>query len=320
MNKYSEAMENIKVTDEMRSRILRNVALSLESGKDEAESETESEAEIEKEAEIKTEKEAEKETVRKTGETITANESADITEFRSIKKRRSGAWITPVALTAAAALILVIVRPWSGSSLMSANKGSSSFDAAMSEDASADYHYDSETAVAETTEDDSWDEDYPVYEDAMLEAEAEAAEEETKDNSEGIEGMVFDATEFPSVREMSDAIGFEVNDISVVPFEATEVIYRVISGKLAEIVYIGDGDKLTIRKSAGDEDNSGDYNEYTLDEPIEIEGNKIDILGFEEGYYLVTWYDGEYFHSIRSDSPQTADKMKEIISDLIKGE
>ena len=314
MTKYSEAMENIKVTDEMRSRILRNVALSFESGKDEAESETESEAEIEKEAEIKTEKEAEKETVRKTGETITANESADITEFRSIKKRRSGAWITPVALTAAAALILVIVRPWSGSSLMSANKGSSSFDTAMSEDAAADYHYDSETAVAETTEADSWDED------AMLEAEAEAAEEETKDNSEGIEGMVFDAAEFPSVREMSDAIGFEVNDISVVPFEATEVIYRVISGKLAEIVYIGDGDKLTIRKSAGDEDNSGDYNEYTLDEPIEIEGNKIDILGFEEGYYLVTWYDGEYFHSIRSDSPQTADKMKEIISDLIKGE
>ena len=99
---------------------------------------------------------------------------------------------------------------------------------------------------------------------------------------------------------------------------AVDAVEHVIARR--HIVYIGDGDKLTIRKSAGDEDNSGDYNEYTLDEPIEIEGNKIDILGFEEGYYLVTWYDGEYFHSVRSDSPQTADKMKEIISDLIAGE
>ena len=38
MAKYNEVMENIKVTDEMRSRILRNVALSLEAG-----NETESE-------------------------------------------------------------------------------------------------------------------------------------------------------------------------------------------------------------------------------------------------------------------------------------
>ncbi len=314
MTKYSEAMENIKVTDEMRSRILRNVALSLEKGKDEAEAETETEAEIEKEAETETEKE----TVKKTGETITADESADITEFRNTKKRRSGAWITPVALTAAAALILVIVRPWSGSSLMSEKNASSSFDAAMSEDAAADYHYDSETAVAETAEADSWDEDYPVYEDAMLEA--EAAEEETKDNSEGIEGMVFDATEYSSAQELSDAVGFVIKDIETVPFEPTEVIYRVISGKLAEIVYIGDGEKLTVRKSAGDEDNSGDYNDYPVFEAAEIEDAKVNIMGYDDGFYLSTWYDGEYFHSIGSDNPQSSDKMKEMVSDVIAGE
>ena len=298
MNKYSEAMENIKVTDEMRSRILRNVALSLEKGSDNEEGDKP--AEEPKEA-------------------ASVENSSNVTGFKPVRRISKAAWIASVGLTAAAALVLVIVRPWSGSSLMSggSQKAATDYEAVMSEEASMENNYDT---VAEVTEAAEEYDDYPVYDDEPA-AEAGAwAEEETKDNSEGIEGMVFDAAEFPSVREMSDAIGFEVNDISVVPFEATEVIYRVISGKLAEIVYIGDGDKLTIRKSAGEEDNSGDYNEYTLDEPIEIEGNKIDILGFEEGYYLVTWYDGEYFHSIRSDSPQTADKMKEIISDLIKGE
>lgn len=298
MNKYSEAMENIKVTDEMRSRILRNVALSLEKSRDNEEGDKP--AEEPKEA-------------------ASVENSSNVTGFKPVRRISKAAWIAPVGLTAAAALVLVIVRPWSGSSLMSggSQKAATDYEAVMSEEASMEYNYDT---VAETTEAAEEYDDYPVYDDEPTAEAGTWAEEETKDNSEGIEGMVFDATEFPSVREMSDAIGFEVNDISEVPFEATEVIYRVISGKLAEIVYIGDGDKLTIRKSAGDEDNSGDYNEYTLDEPIEIEGNKIDILGFEEGYYLVTWYDGEYFHSIRSDSPQTADKMKEIISDLIKGE
>ena len=40
MTKYSEAMENIKVTDEMRSRILQNVALSLEKSKENEEEES----------------------------------------------------------------------------------------------------------------------------------------------------------------------------------------------------------------------------------------------------------------------------------------
>ena len=295
MTKYSEAMENIKVTDEMRSRILQNVALSLEKSK---------------------ENEEEESSEKEQGKVSSEEKSENITEFRPSGKKFRGVWIAPVGLTAAAALILVIVRPWSGSSLMSASspKGEANYEAAMSAETTTEDYYD---AVAETAEADSWDEDYPVYEEEMTEA---AAEAETKDDSEEIEGMVFDAAEYSSAQELSDAVGFVIKDIQAVPFEPTEVIYRVISGKLAEIVYIADGEKLTVRKSAGEEDNSGDYNDYPVYVAAEIEGAKVNILGYEDGFNLSTWYDGEYFHSVRSDNPQTVDKMKEIISDVIGGE
>ena len=296
MAKYNEVMENIKVTDEMRSRILRNVALSLEAG-----NETESEAEditedvTETETEYAAEKEAEK-----------------IAEFRKTKKRFNGAWIPPVALTAAAAVILVIVRPWSGSSLMSSKSAMS--DTAMSTDSVAEAAYD----------------DYYDYEDAVVTTETETTNEAETDSymyPEDLEdedvwsgdGMRFDAKEYGSAREMSDAVGFEIKDITVVPFEADEVIYRVISGTLAEIMYIGGEEELTLRKSAGSDDNSGDYNEYTIAEALEIGDEKINILGYEEGFYLATWFDGEYYYSIRSDNPITSETMEEIVANVITG-
>lgn len=299
MTKYSEAMENIKVTDEMRSRILQNVALRLEKSK---------------------ENEEEESSEKEQGKVSSEEKSENITEFRPSGKKFRGVWIAPVGLTAAAALILVIVRPWSGSSLMSASspKGAANYEASMSAETTTEDYYDAVAEASEAVEE--YDDSYPVYEEEAAAGSDSWSEEETKDNSEGIEGMVFDAAEFSSARELSDAVGFEIKDISSVPFESTEVIYRVISGKLAEIVYLGDGEKLTIRKSAGAEDNSGDYNDYSVHEPIETAGNKVDILGYEEGYYLVTWYDGEYYHSVRSDNPLSLDRMEEIISDVIGGE
>ena len=296
MAKYNDVMENIKVTDEMRSRILRNVALSLEAGTD-----TESEAENEAEDVTETATEAEKGYAAE-------KEAEKIAEFPKTKKKFNGAWIPPVALTAAA-VILIVVRPWSGSSLMSKSESAMTADTTVTTDSAAEAAY----------------EDYYDYEDvAEAATESEESYKYTEEaeydvNEEESDGMIFDAQEYASAGEMSDAVGFEIKDITTVPFEPDEVIYRVITGTLAEIMYIGDDEKLTFRKSAGLEDNSGDYNNYSIAEALEIEGAKVNILGYDEGFYLATWYDGEYFYSVGSQNPLPTETMEEIVRNVVTG-
>ena len=285
MAKYNDVMENIKVTDEMRSRILRNVALSLENS---------SESE-------KTEEETDSNPAEK--------KEANITEFPKTKKKFNGAWIPPVALTAAAAMVLIVVRPWSGSSLMKGASESATYEAPMSEETDSLF----EDAVAETTEATEDFYDYESFDDVM----AEATEAESDSKSEENQGMIFDAKEYSSAAEMSDAVGFEIKDITNIPFEADETIYRVISGKLAEIMYIADDEELTLRKSEGEEDNSGDYNDYSVKQQVKIEGIEVTIKGYEDGFNLATWYDGTYYYSVGSDNPLSDDVISEIVSDII---
>lgn len=70
-----------------------------------------------------------------------------------------------------------------------------------------------------------------------------------------------DIAEVSTPEELSDAVGFEVSDITCLPFEVQERTYTAYWEELAEIEYRGEGQTAVFRKSLGQDDNSGDYTE-----------------------------------------------------------
>lgn len=105
--------------------------------------------------------------------------------------------------------------------------------------------------------------------------------------------------EAASVQELSQLVGFEVTDIPDLPFDVEQVSYTVLWEKLAQITYTGMEQTLTFRKSAGQEDNSGDYTVYQNVQEKTVGGNSVTLKGDGNTYCLVVWTDGEFAYSLR---------------------
>lgn len=115
---------------------------------------------------------------------------------------------------------------------------------------------------------------------------------------------------------LSSYIGFPVNEISSLPFEATEITYLAYDKELAEISYADEEQTLYFRKSIGTEDNSGDFNTYDTLAQITIKDCPITIKGNDKLYNLAVWNDGQYSYSIGITNGISQDKLSVLIETL----
>ena len=108
-----------------------------------------------------------------------------------------------------------------------------------------------------------------------------------------------------SLQELSAAVGFEVLDLAELPFEPESISFTSYWGELAEITYEGGRQTLTLRQSAGSEDNSGDSNEYADVETRDADGLSVTLKGEGGQYALALWTPA---HTHRAASPQNSEK------------
>ena len=101
-----------------------------------------------------------------------------------------------------------------------------------------------------------------------------------------------------TLEELSAHVGFEVEELNGLPFEVKETTYTVYWQKLAEIIYTGESQCATFRKSVGTEDNSGDYDRYADMIHIDLGGGTVTLKGDSGIYVLAVWTDGEYSYSM----------------------
>ena len=106
-----------------------------------------------------------------------------------------------------------------------------------------------------------------------------------------------------SVEELSQKTGIPMEELKDLPFEVTEKVYTSYWAELAEIRYIGEANSLYYRKSLGTEDNSGDYNTYSQEEPLTVSGCAVTLKGNSDGYSLAIWSDGTYAYSVSVTAP-----------------
>lgn len=115
-------------------------------------------------------------------------------------------------------------------------------------------------------------------------------------------------TEVSSLEELETAVGFELEELSGLPFAVTDVTYTVFGQEMAEIRYLGEEETAVFRKAAGGEDPSGDYTQYGDILTISAAGHQVTLKGDQGLYFLAIWQEGACTCSLRLSCPldQTA--------------
>ena len=141
-------------------------------------------------------------------------------------------------------------------------------------------------------------------EETVTETEVIATETET-----GAANMINPVSEYETLGAAQRAAGVEI-EIPEGPEGYPVTCYHAIKNiGLLEIVYL-DGpansedskEGYRVRKQAGEDDISGDYNEYSEIMEYEVEGGRIVTLKGNDGaIYCMTWTDGGYSYAVDID-------------------
>lgn len=123
--------------------------------------------------------------------------------------------------------------------------------------------------------------------------------------------------ECASLQELEKKVGFEVEDLeNLLPFTPSQTDYLSYWQDLAEVQYTGENQTITFRKSSGEEDNSGDYNEYAVEKEVDLDGTPILLKGTESGIQLAIWNKDGFSYSLSFENAETQKTILAIIESI----
>lgn len=127
--------------------------------------------------------------------------------------------------------------------------------------------------------------------------------------------VVPDIQEQDSAEALSQAVGFTVPELEALPFAASECQYVSYWGELAEITYTAtNGQAVTFRMAAGEEDVSGIYETFTDTTHLTVGELTVTLQGDDGSYRLATWTDGDYAYSIYVDGGLAQDDWQTLLA------
>lgn len=122
--------------------------------------------------------------------------------------------------------------------------------------------------------------------------------------------------ECEDITELSKYAGFEMNELTDIPFDIIDHTYAWCFDEMAQIEYVGNSNTITYRVAESGEDISGDYNDYSQIQEEMIQNNTVTIKGNRDKAYVAVWQSGEYSYAICSSDGISYTEMKAIIGAL----
>ena len=123
-------------------------------------------------------------------------------------------------------------------------------------------------------------------------------------------------TEVPSLAELEDTVGFEVEELTELPFPVTETVYTAFGSDMAEIRYSGETETAVLRKAVGIQDPSGDYTQYAEELALDINGTSVTLKGESSQYVLALWQKGNYAWSVRLSEGKDQSVWRQLLQPL----
>ncbi len=115
--------------------------------------------------------------------------------------------------------------------------------------------------------------------------------------------------------------GFTIQLPSSLPSEYGAPSFRVIPEDILEADYAGTGDgQIVIRKAAGTEDPSGDYNDYSSSQQVKVGDVDVTMKGNDGELSLAVWNDGANAYSIGiyGGAGLTEEEMTQMVSEMME--
>ena len=123
-----------------------------------------------------------------------------------------------------------------------------------------------------------------------------------------------DFQDVASAEALSTLLGFPVFDLEELPFSWESATYTAYGQTMAQIRYENGELWALFRKSAGSEDNSGDYNDYAAVVSASAGDVQITLKGDAPGSYtLALWSADGYSYSLSLSSPLTENEWLALI-------
>lgn len=91
--------------------------------------------------------------------------------------------------------------------------------------------------------------------------------------------------------------------------------FRAIDGELLEVLYPSreDDDRLCVRKAAGDEDISGDYNSYPQTTTVDVNGQTVTMRGRDDRIMVAIWTGDGYTYAVGTRNGLGSEEMTALI-------
>lgn len=126
--------------------------------------------------------------------------------------------------------------------------------------------------------------------------------------------LVNPVRQFATAAELSDSLGFPVEDAGILPITIDSCRYESLNGEIAQTV-IESGERIIrFRKSAGSEDNSGDYNTYSSEKETDLDGVSITLKGDGQTCNLALWEKDGYAYSLSAEEAGTGIPEEDILA------
>ncbi len=142
--------------------------------------------------------------------------------------------------------------------------------------------------------------------------------------SEEVTQMGNPFTDVSSISEAEEMTGFSIT-VPEAPAEYPDMYVRVMTGSMIEIIFENKANETEyaidegyrIRKEAGTEDISGDYNAYAEITTVTVDGRAVTMKGNDGTVSVAIWTADEYSYAvIAGEHPMTTEEMAEVISSI----
>ena len=125
------------------------------------------------------------------------------------------------------------------------------------------------------------------------------------------------AAEYDTLQDMSNGVGFPIEDVRVLPFSNPEISYLSITDTIAQTKLETKDQVILFRKSKGSEDNSGDYNTYESIKKIKVNNFTVTLKCSSNFVKLALWENAGYFYSMRFDTGISKETAQSYISAIM---
>ncbi len=106
---------------------------------------------------------------------------------------------------------------------------------------------------------------------------------------------------YDSIEKAAKVLGFNPNTPSYVPAGFSQEDISVIAGEIAQVTYTDkDGNNISYRVAKGSEDISGDYNVYSINKEVQVNGAKVTLHGNDKISSAV-WTNDGYTYAVFMD-------------------